>query len=125
MASQVVCGYEPLEALEIKSFVRGYHAYQDFWSPQLGEVLPIEREPTNEKDQFAVAVKYEGRVVGHLPFNIAPTVSRFLNRSVNKGTVEVTGARVNRGAGYGVEIPCKYRLYGSKKHVDILKKHIS
>jgi len=61
-------------------------------------------------------------MVGHLPFNIAPTVSRFLNRSINKGTVEVTGARVNRGAGYGVEIPCKYRL---KKYVEILKKHIS
>ena len=71
-------------------------------------MLPIEQEPTNVEDKFAVAVKCEGRVVGHLPFNIAPTVSRFLNRSVNKGTKEVTGERINRGAGYGLEIPCKY-----------------
>ena len=55
------------------------------WSPQLGDVLPIQREPgTNEEDRFAVAVKFDGRVVGHLPFNIAPTVSCFLNRGVNK-----------------------------------------
>ena len=124
MASQVVCGNEPLEVFEIKSFVRS-HAYQDLWSPQLGEVLPIKREPTNPEDKFAVAVKLEGRVVGHLPFNIAPTVSCFLNRNVNKGIVEVTGERINRGAGYGLEIPCKYRLYGPKKHVDTLRKYIN
>ena len=40
-------------------------------------------------DKFAVAVKLEGRAVGHLPFNVALTVSHFLNRSINKGTVEV------------------------------------
>ena len=40
----------------------------------------IEREPINHEDKFAVAVKLEGRVVGHLPFNIAPTVLHFLNK---------------------------------------------
>ena len=77
-------------------------------------MLPIEQEPTNPEDKFAVAVKLEGCVVGHLPFNIAFTVSRFLNRSINKGTVEVTRERINRAAGYGLGIPCKYRLYGPK-----------
>ena len=91
MASQVVCRNEPLEVFEIKSFVRGYHAYQDLWSPKLGEVLPIEQGPTNPEDKFAVAVKLEDCMVGHVPFNIAPTVSRFLNRSINKWSVEVTG----------------------------------
>jgi len=47
MASQGVCGNESLKLFEIKTFVRGY---QDLWSPQLGEVLPIEQEPTNEED---------------------------------------------------------------------------
>ena len=36
----------------------------------------------------------------------------------NKGTVEVTGAVVNRGAGYGMEVPCKYRLYGIRAYVE-------
>ena len=32
-------------------------------------------------------------------------------RSVNKGMVEVTGTKVNLGAGYGLEIPCKYHFF--------------
>jgi len=91
MASQVACGNEPLEVFEFKSYIRGYHAYQDLWSPQLGDVLPIEWEPTILEDKFVAAVKLEGCMVGHLPFNITPTVSCFLNRSVNNWTVEVTG----------------------------------
>ena len=37
-------------------------------------------------------------------YNLAPTVELFLRREVNKGFVEVNGARVNRGAGYGLEL---------------------
>ena len=42
----------------------------------------------------------------------------FLMRDCNKGFVEVTGRKVNRGAGYGLEIPCIYRLYGPKPYTD-------
>ena len=64
-------------------------------------------------------------MVGHLPYKIARTVSHFLKRSVNKGMVEVTGRRINRGAGYGMEIPCKDRLYGPKWYIDKLKELIT
>ena len=57
-------------------------------------------------------IKRSGETVGHVPFNLAPIISAFLKRSCNKGLVEVTGNRVNRGAGYGLEIPCKYNFYG-------------
>jgi hypothetical protein len=30
----------------------------------------------------------------------------FLSRTCNKAVVEVTGPKVNRGAGYGLEVPC-------------------
>ena len=86
----------------------------------MGEVL--KREPDNSTDVHAVAVLREGQVVGHIPYNLAPTVELFLRREVNKGFVEVSGARVNRGAGYGLEIPCKYRLYGPKVYCDKLKQ---
>ena len=43
-----------------------------------------------------------------------PRLSQFLRREVNKGFVEVTGKKENRGAGYGLEIPCVYHLYGPK-----------
>ena len=48
-------------------------------------------------------------------------MSAFLKRACNKGLMEVTGNRVNRGAGYGLEIPCKYHFYGSTLHIERLK----
>ena len=125
MASQAVTGSQESAVLEFLSFIRGYHVYQTTWDPKLGDVLRLEREPTNCKDRFVVAVINGSVVVGHLPYNIAPTVSHFLKRSVNKGMVEVTGRRINRGAGYGMEIPCKYRLYGPKGYIDKLKELIT
>ena len=45
-------------------------------------------------------------VVGHIPKNVAPYVSKFLKRASNSASVTVKGKRINRGAGYGLEIPC-------------------
>ncbi len=50
--------------------------------------------------------------------------SQFLSKTCNKGTVEVTAAKVNRGAGYGLEIPCKYRLYSPTAYLKRLEKII-
>ena len=80
MASQPVGGREDITSLEVQSYIRGYHAYQDIWDPCIGEVLLLQREPDNPEDKFAV---------GHLPFNLAPVVSAFLRRDINKGLVEV------------------------------------
>ncbi len=41
----------------------------------------------------------------------------FLSRDTCKAFVEVTGSRVNRGAGFGLEIPCKYRLCGPPAYI--------
>ena len=60
-------------------------------------------------------------IIGHVPYNLAPYLSRFLARDVNKAFAEVTGEKVNRRAGYGLEIPCVYRLYGPKAYVDKMK----
>ena len=72
MASQPVRGREDITSLEVQSYVRGYHDYKDIWNPHIGEVLPLEREPNNSEDRFAVAIKRTGSVVGHVPFNFAP-----------------------------------------------------
>ena len=95
--------------------------YQDVWSPFIGEVLPLEREPGNPKDVHAVAIKRAGRIVGHVPFNLAPTASAFLRRSTNKCLAEVRGSKVNRGGGYGLEIPCEYHFFGPKDYIDKLE----
>ena len=38
---------------------------------------------------------------------------------------EITGAMDNRGAGYGLEVPCVYRLYGPNVYVDKLRSWLS
>ena len=72
----------------------------------MGEVLLLEREPLNSVDNYAVAIVKSGTVVGHVPRNYSALFFHFLTRSQNKGVTEVTGTKVNRGAGYGLEIPC-------------------
>ena len=42
---------------QIQSYMRVYHAYKDI-CPRISEVLPLEREPNNSEDRFAVAHYY-------------------------------------------------------------------
>ena len=62
-------------------------------------------------DRNAVAVMKEGGAVGYVSFNLAPIISLFLLGDVNKAFARVTGGKVNRGAGYGLEIQCVYQFY--------------
>ena len=34
----------------------------------------------------------------------------------------MTGKRINRTGGYGLEVPCKYRISGQEKAVDWIKR---
>ena len=45
-------------------------------------------------------------------------MSLFLKLTGSHMEVEVTGKYVNRGAGYGLEILCKYHVCGQEKAVD-------
>ena len=73
----------------------------DIWDAQVGQELLLKHEPDNSEDSHAVAVLNEDVIVGHVPYNLAPVVEMFLRREV---FAEVTGSRVNQGAGYGLEI---------------------
>ena len=87
----------------------GHHA--------LNEEFILRREPTNERDRNAVAVLKEETLVGHVPFNLAPLIWAFLRRATNCGFAKVVGEKVNRGTGYGLEIPCVYTFYGAKPYI--------
>ena len=69
---------------EMDSYIKGYHAYKDRWTPNVGEKLCTEREPTNSVDKYAVFVKRDtcNLIVGHLPLGksgkFAKTVFYFL-----------------------------------------------
>ena len=112
------------DSLAISSFVRGHHIYKRIWTPSEGEVLQLQREPSNPKDRFAVVVCLDGEIVGRVPANLAPTFSPFLARECNTITATITGARVNRGAGLGLEVPCCYTLNGPKCYVQRAKEQL-
>lgn len=61
--------------------------YKEVWEAGVGEVLTCEREPDNASDRYAVAVKKEGTIVGHLPRKLTRVCSLFLRRG---GIIECT-----------------------------------
>ena len=55
---------------ETASCVRGFHIYQDIWTPVIREELLCEREEGNSNDRYAVSVLDLSTVVGHVPHHI-------------------------------------------------------
>ena len=51
----------------VMSFVKGGHAYKDLWKPFINEELTTAMKPHNVVDKYAVCVKKNNAIVGHLP----------------------------------------------------------
>ena len=81
----------------------------------------MKREILNEHDPFAVAIWKDGEVVGHVPNSLSKVTSFFLNYDGNVAFCEITGRRVNRGVGLGMEVPCVYKFYGRHAHIKKLQ----
>lgn len=85
---------------------------------KFGEVLDLMHEPNNEHDKNAIAMIKDNHVAGHVQRALTSTkqgtgiIRHFFTKKGSKGQVQVVGKAVNRGGGYGMEIPC----------VDMLKK---
>ena len=69
-----------METYRQACYVRGYHVYHRIWFAAIREVLSREREPTNSQDRYAVAVKKNGTVIGHLPQKASRVCLLFLRR---------------------------------------------
>ena len=134
----------------VNSFVRGYHEYVDIWQPAISSEHSLRREPGNEVDKNTVAVVQETQsgnttracsqaeplnihpneiavgmeVVDHVPKLMAQWVTKFLKRACKSATVVITGKRINRGAGYGLELPCEFKFQGDKYSCDWLKEKL-
>ena len=71
-----------------------------------------EREEHNENDKSAVAIIWDDcvskKIVGHVPLNWSKVASKFLQLTNHHICVEVTGKRVSRCVGLGLEIPANY-----------------
>lgn len=106
-----------LQAMDIPSVIRGHHISKRSWSPTVGELLEVAREPSNPYDRNAVAVLKEDRVVGHVPRELCRSICTFITGG---GSVvcEVTGSR---RYGKGLEVPCLYKLRGTAKAIAKLR----
>ena len=112
------------------SYIRGFHVYKQSWDPVVGRRYQCVVEEKNEHDEYAVAVIDDG-VVGHIPLRLSKIMTMFLKLTGSYIEAEVTGKYVNRGAGYGLELPCIYHITGQEKAVlwlshkidSIMKKH--
>ena len=63
-------------------------------------------------------------MVGHVPRSFCRYYSQYLLIRGSTVLCKVTGKRVNRGAGYGLEIPCRYTINGNKLAVRWLSELI-
>ena len=116
------------DTFTINYFVRGYHAYIDIGAPKTGdidlEVTPEEEK--NEHDKFAVAIYHDKRVVGHAQKkHLSKPFYQFLSLPSCSISCEVTGKRVNRVGGYGLEIPVKYKFIGPEKAINWMKTQVN
>ena len=111
----------------IVSKIKGYHVYKSVWTPTLQEQVYEEIEPLSPVDKYAVAVKKDEKVAGHLPLGengkLAKTLFGFLRADpYGKCNTTVTGKAVNLGDGDGMQVPCILHLSGQKSMVEILKQ---
>ena len=113
--------------LKHNSYARGYHACMDIWKSLIGDDnLRCKREDDNIHDENAVTVIHSNhigpRVVGHVPLLYSSTFKKFLSLPNYTIRVLVTGMKINRGAGYGLEIPVEYLFNGNDKAFQWTKK---
>ena len=100
--------------------------YKEILEAAVGEELVCVREPHNSHNHYAVAVKREDVLIGHLPRKLSRLCSLFLRRGGAIFCV-VTGGRkysVDLPLG-GLEVPCTLLFKHKPKEVEKLKKLLS
>ena len=112
-------------SFSFSSYARGYHAYMKIWNPVDGEVLVCTQETDNHHDNYAVYIIRSSHVVRHVPLSLSKTFSNFLSLPASTMLCIVTGKRLNRGAGLGLEIPMMYQARGHEKAIQRLEKTIT
>ena len=112
-------------SFSFNSYARGYHAYTKIWNSVDGAVLVCTRETDNLHDNYAVSIICNSYVVGHVPLGLSKAFSNFLSLTVSTMLCIVTGKRLNRWAGLGLEILVMYQARGHEKPLQWLEKSIT
>ena len=103
--------------------------YKDIQAPKIGGKCFTKRESDNPKDKYAVCVKKNDCIMGHLPLgksgNITKTILHFLRADeYSLSEVVITGKPVNLGDGDGMQVPGKLKFTGRTQFVNILENTI-
>ena len=122
MTTEIVCLQDELPivlitTLDLETFIKGHHVYKNIWTPKQGKQLDVLMEPDNQMEKFAVCVKINEKIVGHLQKGIsgrlAKTIFYFLlSDAYSSAWAKVNGKRCNLGDGEGMQVPCKLSLSG-------------
>ena len=99
------------------------------WSPVIGEEnSECRHEEKKEEDELAIGVYrnvfQKETLVRHMPRNTSKFVYKFLEFANSKLSCKVKGMRLNRGAGYDLEIPVIYTFNGHEKAIEWIKSKI-
>ena len=102
-----------MNVVRVKSFVRGYHVYLDTWEAKNF----VRKRPESNSSELSDEVQpinsfihpnkisHDNEEIGHICKLMALWVTKFLKRPTNSEAVVITGTRINKGPGYGVELP--------------------
>ena len=86
----------------------------------------MRKEPNNPVNKYAVSIRKSGKVVGHwkegATDRFAKTVFFFLEGDPYSKTT--SGRRCNLGDGEGLQVPCKLKLVGHWKFIDLLQDEL-
>ena len=119
-----------MEKFIVSSHIAGYHAYKAVWIPVIGEELVCEMEPLNPEDAYAVSVKRDGSIVGHLEKGISERFSQIIffflraDRSASCRAI-IMGHPVNLGDEKGQKVPCRLILAGRSRFIAILQEQLN
>ena len=109
--------------LKVITAVRGYHVYQEVWSPIIGEAFTCQQENGNEHDAYSVAtIREDDEVIGHLPREISRVSYFFLAHGGSISGIVTNKRRYCTQRG-GMEIPCQLTFLGTRKNIRKLKNH--
>ena len=114
-----------VDTYTLHSYLRGI-TFVNIWNPKLGDNdVEVKHEVNNEHDKFTIAILHSKGIVRHVPKNLSKFFYQFLSLPKYTISCEVTGKRVSRGGGFGLEIPVKYTFLGPNKAIEWIEKRVT
>ena len=97
----------------------------DIQTPKVGDKnFCLKLENKNQHSKFTVAIVLEERIIVYVPKNLSKIFHQFMKILICTIGCKVTGKRVNRGAGFSLQIPVQYIFVGAEKAVEWTETNI-